>query len=93
MKRQNIITNAPWEKKVGYSRAVRVGNTIEVSGTVAIRDNEVVGINDPYLQTKRILEIITRNRPSHDNVDILVAIPVQIGKSHSVAFLNIAENT
>ena len=58
MKRQNITTNAPWEKKVGYSRAVRIGNTVEVSGTVSIRDSEVVGIGDPYLQTKRILEII-----------------------------------
>ena len=58
MKRLNITTNAPWEKKVGYSRAVRKGNTVEVSGTVAIMDNEVVGIDDPYSQTKRILEII-----------------------------------
>ena len=56
--RKNITTNAPWEKKVGYSRAVRIGNTIEVSGTVAIKENTVVGIDDPYLQTKRILEII-----------------------------------
>ena len=56
--RKNITTNAPWEKKVGYSRAVRIGNIVEVSGTVAIKENEVVGIDDPYLQTKRILEII-----------------------------------
>jgi enamine deaminase RidA (YjgF/YER057c/UK114 family) len=56
--RKNITTNAPWEKKVGYSRAVRMGNTIEVSGTVAIKENKVVGKDDPYLQTKRILEII-----------------------------------
>jgi enamine deaminase RidA (YjgF/YER057c/UK114 family) len=58
MKRLNIGTNAPWEKLVGYSRAVRTGKTVEVSGTVAIMDNEVVGIGDPYAQTKRILEII-----------------------------------
>ena len=58
MERQNITTHAPWEKKVGYSRAVRAGHTVEVSGTVAIKDNEVVGIDDPYAQTKRILEII-----------------------------------
>lgn len=56
--RKNITTNAPWEKKVGYSRAVRMGNNIEVSGTVAIKDNKVVGIGDPYSQTKQILEII-----------------------------------
>ena len=59
MTRQNINTDAPWEKKVGYSRAVRMGNTVEVSGTVAILDNEVVGIDDPYAQTKRILQIIS----------------------------------
>ena len=58
MKRMNIATNAPWEKLVGYSRAVRTGKTVEVSGTVAIRDNEVVGIGNPYAQTRRILEII-----------------------------------
>ena len=58
MKRQNITTNAPWEKLVGYSRAVRTGKTVEVSGTVAIMDNEVVGLGDAYAQTRRILEII-----------------------------------
>ena len=58
MKRQNINTGAPWEKLVGYSRAVRIGKTIEVSGTVAIMDNVVVGIDDPYAQTNRILQII-----------------------------------
>jgi enamine deaminase RidA (YjgF/YER057c/UK114 family) len=58
--RKNITTNAPWEKKVGYSRAVRMGNTIEVSGTVAIKESKVVGKDDPYLQTKRILEIIDK---------------------------------
>jgi enamine deaminase RidA (YjgF/YER057c/UK114 family) len=58
MKRQNITTGAPWEKKVGYSRAVRLGDTIEVSGTVAIENGKVVGKGDPYLQTKTILRII-----------------------------------
>ena len=58
MKRQNIASNAEWEKLVGYSRAVKMGKTIEVSGTVALLDNEIVGIGDPYAQTKRILEII-----------------------------------
>lgn len=57
-KRQNISTGAPWEDIVGYSRAVRVGNTIEVSGTVAVRDGKLVGENNPYEQTVCILEII-----------------------------------
>ena len=58
MSRQNISSGAPWEDKVGYSRAVRIGNSIEVSGTVALRDGMLVGENDAYLQTKRILKII-----------------------------------
>lgn len=58
MERVNISTGAPWEEKVGYSRAVRIGNIIEISGTVALKDGELVGQDNPYLQTKRILEII-----------------------------------
>ncbi|MCB0496692.1 MAG: RidA family protein [Cyclobacteriaceae bacterium] len=58
MKRMNISTGAPWEDKVGYSRAVRIGNIVEVSGTVALKDGQLVGKGDAYAQTKRILEII-----------------------------------
>jgi len=58
MKRQNISSGAPWEKGVGYSRAVRIGNHIEVSGCVAIRDGELVGKDDAYLQAQRCIEII-----------------------------------
>lgn len=58
MSRQNISSGAPWEANVGYSRAVRIGNTIEISGTVALKDGVLVGKDDAYLQTKRILEII-----------------------------------
>ena len=58
MKRQNISSGAPWEGEVGYSRAVRIGNTIEISGTVALKDGLLVGKDDAHLQAKRILEII-----------------------------------
>ncbi|HAP35278.1 MAG TPA: hypothetical protein DCQ28_04800, partial [Bacteroidetes bacterium] len=52
---------AKWENIVGYSRAVRVGNTVEVTGTVAVDDSgNVVGKNDPYLQTKSILQKIEK---------------------------------
>ena len=57
--RVNYASGAKWEKTVGYSRAVRKGNLIEVSGTVSLRDGEIVGEGDPYLQTQRALEIIS----------------------------------
>lgn len=60
MSRKNITTGAVWEDIVGYSRAVRVGNIIEVSGTTATLNGELVGKNDPYLQTKTILGIIEK---------------------------------
>lgn len=60
-KRINISSGAKWENIVGYSRAVRVGNTVEVTGTVAVDDSgNVVGKNDPYLQTKSILQKIEK---------------------------------
>src|SRR5205085_7659548 len=55
-KRINVSSGAKWEDIVGYSRAVRIGNVIEVAGTTAVDDrNEVVGTNNPYEQTKYIL--------------------------------------
>ena len=58
MQRKNILTGSPWEDKMGYCRAVRIGNIIEVSGTVAIVDGEKVKANDAYAQTINILERI-----------------------------------
>lgn len=52
MKRTNYSSGALWEGKVGYSRAVRVGNIIEVSGTVASDNDKVVAEGDAYEQTK-----------------------------------------
>ena len=60
MKRENILTGSPWEDKMGYCRAVRIGNIIEVSGTVAIVDGEKVKANDAYAQTLNILERIEK---------------------------------
>ncbi|HOA37514.1 MAG: RidA family protein [Bacteroidetes bacterium] len=61
MTRYNYASGAPWEDRVGYSRAVKVGNTIEVTGTVALNEhNEVVGAGDAYAQTKFILEKIAK---------------------------------
>ena len=59
MKRTNYSSGAKWESIVGYSRAVRVGNTVEVTGTVAVdENNNLVGGNDAYEQTKFVLQKI-----------------------------------
>ena len=59
MDRKRVSANRPWEKIVGYSRAVRVGNQIEVSGTAAAGpDGEVLCPGDLYGQTKEALRII-----------------------------------
>lgn len=56
MTRQNISSGSEWEGKVGYSRAVKLGNVIEVSGTVATDNSgELIGEGSEYLQTKFIL--------------------------------------
>lgn len=59
--RLNISSGAKWEAIVGYSRAVRVGNVIEVAGTTAVDEHgQVVGLNDPYAQTQFILSKIKK---------------------------------
>lgn len=60
MARKNITTGAVWEDKMGYCRAVKIGNYIEVSGTVAIIDGEKVTANDAYAQTFNILERVEK---------------------------------
>jgi enamine deaminase RidA (YjgF/YER057c/UK114 family) len=59
MKRTNFSSGAKWEDLVGYSRAVKVGNIIEVTGTVAVdENNKLVGENSAYEQTHFILQKI-----------------------------------
>ena len=61
MERQLISSGTPWESKVGYSRAIRVGFWVEVSGTVAADETgQIVGLGDPYLQTRYILSKIEK---------------------------------
>lgn len=59
MERTNYSSGAKWEDIVGYSRAVKTGNTIEVTGTVAVNEHSVlVGKGDAYAQTRFIIEKI-----------------------------------
>lgn len=61
MERTNYSSGAKWEDIVGYSRAVKIGNTIEVTGTVAVDENSMqVGKDDAYAQTKFIIEKIEK---------------------------------
>ena len=57
--RKRVQSGAPWEPLVGYSRAVRVGSFVAVSGSAPVGpDGEVVGEGDPYAQAKRCIDVI-----------------------------------
>lgn len=58
MARQLVSTGGPWEEKIGYSRAVRVGGHISVSGSTAMTPSGLVGKGDPYAQTIQTLKTI-----------------------------------
>jgi enamine deaminase RidA (YjgF/YER057c/UK114 family) len=96
---QKVSSGSPWEDIIGYSRAIRVGNIIEVAGTTAMDGGILIGKDDIYEQTififkkieKALLEVgatlknVVRTRMYVTNIDLWE----QVGKAHGELFSTI----
>jgi enamine deaminase RidA (YjgF/YER057c/UK114 family) len=97
--RIRVSTGSPWEPIVGYCRAIRVGNIVEVAGTTAMKDGKVVGIDDAYQQTMHILQTIEEalKQVGADMTDVVrtrmfvtdITRWEEIGKAHGEFFKDI----
>jgi reactive intermediate/imine deaminase len=103
-KRENFSTSSKWEPIVGYSRAVRVGNMVFVTGTTATDEaGRIVGIDDAYAQSKQALSNIEKvlKRAGAEMKDVVrtrifvtdIARWEQIGKAHHEYFKDILPAT
>jgi len=100
MSRTNYDSNTKWEPLIGYSRAVRVGDTIRVSGTTATDDTgEVVGTDDPYAQaTQAIINLKSALAELGAGLEHVVRTRIyvvniadwpEVGRAHAEAFADI----
>lgn len=99
MERILISSGGPWEDIVGYSRAVRVSNTLEISGTTATDGNEIIGKGDMYVQAAFIFKkienvLVEAGSKMEDVVRTRMFVTdisrwQEVAKAHSEAFANI----